>query len=77
MVTKRTRSETRTVKCPRCGVSVQLVVTRESAGPVPAAAFLLATIAYVSVSLFAYSWRNPELTSMQVLRHVGDAVLWR
>lgn len=32
---------------------------------------------YCGISMFAYGWRNPELTQMQVFQNLFEAVLWR
>lgn len=37
---------------------------------------LLAVVLYAMISLFAYSWRNPELTQMQVLHDWREALTW-
>lgn len=37
---------------------------------------LLAVVLYSMISLFAYSWRNPELTQMQVLQGWREALTW-
>jgi hypothetical protein len=34
-------------------------------------------IAYVGVSLFAFSYRNPELTQMQIWMRFADAMFWQ
>lgn len=32
---------------------------------------------YINVSLFAFYWRNPELTQMEVIHNFVNAMLWQ
>jgi len=37
---------------------------------------LILLLMYWSISLFAYSWRNPELTQMQIFKNSWEAMKW-
>ena len=40
-------------------------------------ALLVGAMLYWAVSMFAYNWRNPELSQMQMLRHIPEALTWQ
>ena len=40
-------------------------------------AILVIAAIYVGVSCVAHRFRHPELTAIQALLNVGDALLWR